>query len=196
MHTIVITVILSLVPTNMELAEDALLLSLDPIPDSLEVYDIENVIVEISGEHSGNWFIQQTVSSVLHESGFNVLERNDGSQSSCAVLRIRPMELVVEYGDVSRPWVVGNKRVERIAKCELSSTLLDPQGAMLMTLRSSGLVEDVIAWSDAEVLNGSDEWAWLSGNLPENRGGGVLEPIIVTGVVASLVYLFYSSRAE
>ncbi len=134
--------------------------------------------------------------SVLHENGITILQRENDLDSSSMILNIRPMELVLEYGDVSRPWIIGSKRVVRIAKCELSSTLYDADGSVLMTLRTSGIEEDMIPWSDAEVLNGSEEWDWLSGDMPENRGGGILEPIIVSGVVASLVYLFYSSRAE
>lgn len=196
MYTILMTVILAMIPSNMELAEDALLLAIEGFPESLSSYGADEVSIEISGEHSGNWFIQQTIASVLHENGISVCDRDTDSVNSGMTLRVRPMELVVEYGDVSRPWVIGAKRVERIAKCELSSTLLNADGGILMTLRTSGIEEDVISWSDAEVLDGSSEWDWLSGELPENRGGGILEPIVVTGVVASLVYLFYSSRAE
>lgn len=190
------TVLLALVPSNMELAEDALFMALQELPDSLSFYGADEIIIEIIGEHPGNWFIEQTISSILHENGIIVFERDTSDGSSCMTLKVRPMELVVEYGDVSRPWVVGNKRVERIAKCELSFSLLNLDSSMLMTVRTSGIEEDVISWSDVEVLNGSEEWDWLSGELPENRDGGILEPIIVSGVVASLVYLFYSSRAE
>ncbi len=196
MYTILMTVLLALVPSNMELAEDALFLSLQELPDSLSSYSADEIVIDIIGEHSGNWFIKQTISSILHDNGISIFERDVREDNPCMTLMIRPMELVVEYGDVSRPWLIGNKRVERIAKCELSSTLLDADGSILMTVRSSGIEEDVISWSDAEVLNGSVEWDWLSGDMPENRGGGILEPIIVSGVVASLVYLFYSSRAE
>lgn len=190
------TVLLAMVPSNMELAEDAILLALQELPETLSSYGADEILIEIIGEHSGNWFIKQTVSSILHENGITVFERDVNSDSSWMVLSVRPMELLVEYGDVSRPWIIGSKRVERIAKCELSSTLLDADGSILMTVRTSGIEVDKISWSDAEVLNGSEEWEWLSGDLPENRGGGILEPIIVSGVVASLVYLFYSSRAE
>jgi hypothetical protein len=186
----------AVVPSNMELAEDALLLAIHELPESLSDFGVDEVLIVISGEHAGNWFIQQTITSILHENGITVIERNTGSEDSSIVLRVRPMELVVEYGDVSRPWVIGAKRVERIAKCELSSNLLDIDGSVMMTLRTSGVEEDVISWSDAEILNGSSEWDWLSGELPENRSGGIMEPIVVSGVVASLVYLFYSSRAE
>ena len=194
MYTILMTALLALVPSNMELAEDAILLALQELPDSLSAYGADEISIQILGEHSGNWFIEQTISSVLHENGISVFQRELDSLSM--LLKVRPMKLVVEYGDVSRPWIIGSKRVDRIAKCELSFTLYNADRNILMTLRASGIEEDVISWSDAEVLNGSEEWDWLSGSMPENRGGGILEPIIVSGVVASLVYLFYSSRAE
>ncbi len=196
MYTIVMTVLLALVPSNMELAEDALILALQDLPDSLSSHGAFEVSIEIMGEQSENWFIQQTLSLILHENGITVSERDAEQLSSSMTLKIRPMELVVEYGNVSRPWIIGSKRVERIAKCELSCTLFDSDGIILMTGRTSGMKLDVISWSDAEVLDGSPEWEWLTGDLPENRGGGILEPIIVSGVVASLVYLFYSSRAN
>ena len=195
MHIILLTAVLSIVPTNMELAEDALEMAVQELPDQLGVYGAETVFVEIEGEHSGNWFIEQTVISVLHDSGLEVMDR-EYSQGAGMLLRIRPMELLVEYGDVSRPWIVGSKRVERIAKCELSSSLMDEEGQLLMSIRTSGIQQDVVSWSDAEMPSGSSQWEWLSSELPSNSGGGLLEPIVVTGVVASLVYLFYSSRAE
>lgn len=195
MYTILMTAVLALAPTNMELAEDALALALQELPAQLTAYGVESVSVEMVGEHAGNWLISQTVMSFLHEEGFQVIDRGE-PDSTGMVLRVRPMELRVEYGKVSRPWLVGNKRVERIAKCELSSTLIAGSGEIVMSVRTSGIESDVISWSDAQVLNGSTDWEWLSGDLPENRGGGILEPIVVTGVVASLVYLFYSSRAE
>ncbi len=196
MYTILMTALLALVPSNMELAEDAIFLALQDLPYNLSSYGADNIQIEILGEHSGNWFIEQTISSVLHENGITVFQRDLDQDSTSMLLSVRPMELLVEYGDVSRPWIIGSKRVDRIANCELSFTLFDTDRSILMTLRTSGVEEDMISWSDAEVLNGSEEWDWLSGELPENRGGGILEPIIVSGVVASLVYLFYSSRAE
>ncbi len=196
MYTILMTVLFALAPSNMELAEDALLMAAQGLPADLSSYGVNKVLIEIDGEHEGNWLVKQTVSAVLHENGIAVYGREELPDSLLMTLRVRPMELVVEYGDVSRPWIIGNKRVERLAKCELSSTLFDTDGTILMTERTSGVNEDVISWSDAEVLAGSPDWDWLTGDLPENTGGGILEPVIVSGVVASLVYLFYSSRAQ
>jgi len=113
MYSILMTVLVALAPSNMELAEDALIMSLEDIPGRIGEYGIESVAIEIEGEHAGSWFIKQTVSSMLHENGYTVAGRTE--EGPVITLRIRPMELVVDYGDVSRPWVVGNKRVDRIA---------------------------------------------------------------------------------
>jgi len=196
MYSILTVVLLALVPSNMELAEDALSLAIADLPENLSAYGADEISLDILGDHAGNWFIEQTISSVLHEAGIVVYDRASGSEISGMTLNVRPMELIVDYGNVSRPWIVGSKRVQRIAKCEMSFTLLDSDASILMTMRTSGVTDDVISWSDAEVLDGSSDWEWLSSELPENSSGGILEPIVVTGVVASLVYLFYSSRAE
>jgi len=182
-------------PTNVELAEEALLLACLPVPDSLAAMGIGEVSVVADGSHEGGWFVVQSMTALLAERGIAVTGGEEG-RGSVLQLRVRPMELRVSYGSVSRPWVVGAKRVERIAAAEISTQLVDSGGTVLMTLRSSGTAADEISWNDADALAGSDSWNWLTAELPEGGGGGILEPIIVTGVVASLVYLFYSSRAD
>jgi len=193
------TLIASTGPANLELAEDALILACEPVAASVAAAGIGSLVVEIDGDHQGGWFVNQTLVYVLNQRGVQVTapvtERSE-EVPAVITLQVRPMELTVEYGDISRPWVIGARRVERIARCELSATLLDQDRSVLTTLRSSGEVRDVISWSDTDELGGSEDWTWLTADLPEDQGGGLLEPIIVTGVVASLVYLFYSSRAD
>ncbi len=197
MNTILLTIVLALTPSNMELAEEALVISSEALSDILESHNVQVVTIEILGEHEGGWFIEQTLTSVLCENGITIISSvSDSASHSSERLMIRPMEMVVEYGDVSRPWLIGSKRVERIARCELSANLVDLNGEIVMTARTDGTVDDVVSWSDASTLSGSKEWEWLSRELPEETGSGILEPLIVTGVVASLVYLFYSSRAD
>ncbi len=195
MHAILMTAVLAVVPTNMELAEDALEAALQGLAEHLEALEVDRVYVEMEGEHPGNWFVRQTVLSVLREGGIGVVD-GESRPDSVPVLRVRPMEIRVEYGNVGRSWVIGTKKVDRIAECELMFTLLDRDGAVLDNLRTGGRRNDRVSWSEAETAKGSGEWDWLSEDLPEDVGGGILEPVVVTGIVASLIYLFYSSRAE
>ncbi len=182
------------VPPNMELAEEALEIACDPIADTVSAMGLSEVLIEMSGEHQGEWFALQTLTRIMDDRGLTVIDKE--SDSTLTAVRVRPMEIAVEYGDVSRPWVVGARRVDRMARCELSASVVAPDGEVLATLRTSGTAEDRVSWSDAETLTGSTDWDWLAAELPEGGGGGILEPVIVTGVVASLIYLFYSSRAD
>jgi hypothetical protein len=181
--------------TNVELAEEALVMACVPIPDSLASMGVDCVTLQIEGTHEGGWFLEQTLTAILDDRGVLVAGSPE-DRSAQMVLSVRPMELRVGYGDINRPWIVGAKRVERIATVEVSTQLIDSAGSVVMTMRTSGTAADVISWDDADALAGSDSWTWLSSELPEGGEGGILEPLIVTGVVASLVYLFYSSRAD
>lgn len=87
----------------------------------------------------------------------------------------------------------GTKGYERLAGMRASATLFDPQnGEVVWTRSATRSASDVVAKGDvAYAASGS---GYL--NPPVPRGGGTrwLEPMIVIGVVAGLVVLFYSNR--
>ena len=87
----------------------------------------------------------------------------------------------------------GTKGYERLAGMRASATLFDPQnGDVVWTRSAARSASDVVAKGDvAYAASGS---GYL--NPPVPRGGGTrwLEPMIVIGVVAGLVVLFYSNR--
>lgn len=194
--TIVMMLTASLPQTNIEIAEELLIESCLPLIDTLHIYRVDSVEVTIEGEHSGGWFVEQTVIDVLDAHGITVLSDVSTNPIDLPVISIRPMELAIKYGDISRPWIIGNKNVERISMCELSISLISRGGTVLTVLRTGILRVDKVALSDVDVLNGSGNWEWLSSEVQDDGEGGLLEPLVVTAVVASLIYLFYSSRAE
>ena len=67
---------------------------------------------------------------------------------------------------------------------------------MVLATRYGADVSDRIPVSELSRLAGDRGDPWLSPEMAEDGEGGILEPLIVSGVVASLIYLFYSSRAE
>jgi hypothetical protein len=66
----------------------------------------------------------------------------------------------------------------------------------MMSTRYGADLTDRVPVSALSRLAGDREAPWVSPEMAQNGEGGVLEPLIVSGVVASLIYLFYSSRAE
>ena len=87
----------------------------------------------------------------------------------------------------------GTKGYERLAAMRASATLIDPHsGEVFWTRSSTRSATDVVPKDDViYAASGSGRL-----NPPVPRGGGMrwLEPLIVVGVVAGLVVLFYSNR--
>jgi len=87
----------------------------------------------------------------------------------------------------------GTKGYERLAAMRATATLIDPIGGEVFWTRSSThSATDVVSKGDvAYAASGSGRL-----NPPVPKGGGThwLEPLIVVGVVAGLVVLFYSNR--
>ena len=112
----------------------------------------------------------------------------------------RPLRLQVEVEGSSISYVrrlgsfpFGTKGYERLAGMRASATLVDPvNGEVVWTRSAAKSAADVVAKGDvAYAASGSGLL-----NPPVPRGGGTrwLEPMIVLGVVAGLVVLFYSNR--
>jgi hypothetical protein len=194
---LVLTALVSMpAPTNLELAESAVLEAVSEIPGDLAELGVETVVVEMAGEHGAGWLLEQTVTSELSAAGIGVSVAEGEAARTGYRLRLRPMELEVRYGETSRSWLIGSKKVTRHATCQLSATLLGPSGEVMMASRYGADVSDRVAVSDLSQLAGDRGDPWLAPEMSEEGSGGILEPLIVSGVVASLIYLFYSSRAE
>jgi hypothetical protein len=86
----------------------------------------------------------------------------------------------------------GTKGYERLAAMRANATLLDPaNGEVLWTRSSTRAATDVVP--KGEVVYAASGSGRLNPQVP--RGGTRwLEPLIVVGVVAGLVVLFYSNR--
>jgi len=181
--------------TNLELIESTVGEACAELMVMMDENGVDTVSITIEGDHAAGWLVEQTATTVLGSQGYIVV--NLGRDEPGPVeLRIRTMDLAVRYGDTSRPWIFGRKMVERVAVCELSAQLVSPDGSVLASVRASAGNTDKVPVSELDVLDGPDDWSWLGEGEIGGDGGGILEPLVVTGVVASLIYLFYSSRAE
>lgn len=183
-------------PTNLELAEAAVLEAVSEIPGDLAELGVDTVVVEMAGDHAGGWLLEQTATSELSAGGVTVNAAEGESARTAYRLRLRPMELEVRYGESSRSWLIGTKKVTRHATCQISATLLGPSGQVVLATRYGADVSDRVPVSSLSQLAGERGGPWLSPEMEGDGEGGILEPLIVSGVVASLIYLFYSSRAE
>ena len=176
--------------TNLNMLETAVANALTPISEEVSSQNIDLLTLDILGEHEGGWLIEQIAISTLGDAGVTV---STSRETDVWTLQLRPMELGVIYAQTTRSWLIGGKRVPRLASCEISATLVDPEGNVLLTRREGSVIEDTVSPSDIVVVESPTE-RWANGELSDEESGNILEPLVVTGVVTALVYLFYSSR--
>lgn len=177
-------------PTNLDMLETVVLNALEPIAEQVSAHGLEGVTLNVQGEHEGGWLIEQIATVALSHAGVTVYTSRgeDGW-----MLNLRPMELGVTYAQTGRSWFLGGKQVPRLASCEIAATLVDSSGSVVLTVREGFVIESTVPISDVIIIESSTE-KWINGELSEEESGNILEPLVVTGVVTALVYLFYSSR--
>ncbi len=176
--------------TNLDMVETVVNEAMAPLTDQIAGEDVEAIALVIEGEHEGGWLVEQVAISSLSEAGVTV---NTTREANDWTLKIRPMELGVCYSQTTRSWFLGSKQIPRIANCELSFTLVDSEGNVVLTSRQGAVLENSVSHSSVILIENSTE-RWANGEISEEESGNILEPLVVTGVVTALVYLFYSSR--
>ncbi|HYJ33395.1 MAG TPA: hypothetical protein VE326_09275 [Candidatus Binatia bacterium] len=99
----------------------------------------------------------------------------------------------VSYVRRIRSFPFGVKGYERLVTMRASATMLEQGTGRVVWARSAtASLQDVVRKRDlAYVSGGSTGW---NPPLPQGTGPRILEPLIVVGVVAGLVVLFYSNR--
>ncbi len=177
-------------PTNLDILETVVLNALEPIAEQVSAHGLEFVTLNVQGEHEGGWLIEQIATIALSHAGVTVYTNRS---EEGWMLNLRPMELGVTYAQTRRSWLLGGKQVPRLASCEIAATLVDSSGNVVLTVREGSVIESAVPISDIVIIENSTE-RWLNGELSEEESGNILEPLVVTGVVTALVYLFYSSR--
>lgn len=176
--------------TNLDMVESVVNDAMLPVSEQIAGENIETLSLNIEGEHDGGWLVEQVAISSLSDAGVTV---NTTRETDCWTLNIRPMELGVSYAQTTRSWFLGGKQIPRIANCELAVTLIDTEGNVVLTTREGATFENTVSHSNIVLIETTTE-KWANGEISEEESGNILEPIVVTGVVTALVYLFYSSR--
>lgn len=190
MNLLLAGIILTGAMTNLEMSETVIGDALVPVAEKVADQNVDTVFLTVSGEHEGSWLVEQIASTVLSEAGITVTTVRD---ESLWILDLRPMELGVSYAQTRRGWILGGREVPRMATCQIAASLLDPMGNVVITAREGAVMESTVAIDEVSVLVSGNE-RWCNGELSEEESGNILEPLVVTGVVTALVYLFYSSR--
>ena len=110
------------------------------------------------------------------------------------VLSFRVVEFGVTYHDQWRQGFLGQRVVERLAAVDLNCRLVSGDEKNIIWVgngRSERL--DIVPKSKLDLLEGRS-YPFIKPALPPQSLSRIVEPVLVLGIVAGLVFLFYSNQ--
>ncbi len=110
------------------------------------------------------------------------------------VLSFRVVEFGVTYHDQWRQGFLGQRVVERLAAVDLNCRLVSGDAKNIIWVgngRSERL--DIVPKSKLDLLEGR-AYPFTRPSLPPQSLSRIVEPVLVLGIVAGLVFLFYSNQ--
>jgi hypothetical protein len=106
------------------------------------------------------------------------------------------VRLSVAYTDISRPWWLFSKRVERSAQADLFVQFIDlATGDIAWVGEIHKEYGDKIPYSKLKLVEEA-QYDFTRPSRSEFKMARLLEPLVVGGIVVGLVYLFFSNQSS
>ena len=106
------------------------------------------------------------------------------------------IQLELAYTKIHRPYWFGAKQVTREAHATVFAKLIDLRsGDVVWVGDAEKAYKDTIAHSMLKVVE-DEQYAFTQPPRKEVRWSKIVEPIVVTGIVVGLVYLFFSNQSD
>lgn len=151
------------------------------------------VAVRSVGTSGGNFLVENALQSALTAAGVQVRTAPD---SLDPIVEFEVVDLSVMYPRSHRAhWYGGGRVVEREARARLFIRAVDPAGARILWAdRTEAWRRDRVPKSELRALEEEKPAAYETPVPPPTHWNKVLEPIVVTGIVAGLIVLFFSNQ--
>ena len=190
------------ISTNFQILRDISRDAFDEIMDNM--FDIERgstlLLVKDRGVGDIDFVLDNLILKTLDSNGIRVKEKTGQDKEKPLepdyILKYQIVNFSFSYPDIGRNWLIGEKEVERLAEISLFVQLVEGEtGDTVWIGETEKKFNDVIPYSILDRVEDQeheftrprrDEWTW----------GNMIEPVVVTGIVTGLVYLFFSNQSD
>ena len=102
----------------------------------------------------------------------------------------------VSYTKVYRSHLIGGRKVKRSTDVRILATLVDPKdGSVAWIGEADRAVDDHFGYGELEEVEEGD-FQFMRPELPSSGWGKYAEPVLVSGIVVGLIYLFFSNQSD
>jgi hypothetical protein len=137
----------------------------------------------------------------MRESGYRVsimAPEQKGEQQADSRYRLsyQVIRMSLAYPKIGRRYWFGAKEVERLAEIGIFAQLADlGSGDILWVGDAQKKYQDTISYGQLGAVE-EEQYAFTMPKRDELRWSRLVEPIIVTGIISGLVYLFFSNQSD
>lgn len=154
----------------------------------------ERIAIRGVGTSGGNFLVENALQSALTEAGVQVRTKPD-SLDPIVEFEVVDLSMIYPRSHRAHWWFGGGRVVEREARARLFLRVVDPAGARILWAdRAEAWQRDRVPASQLRSLEEEKPVAYEKPLAPASHWNKVLEPVVVTGIVAGLIVLFFSNQ--
>jgi hypothetical protein len=119
----------------------------------------------------------------------------DSAVADAVTLKYQNVVFELKYLDSHRSYLIGGKRVNRMASVRIITTVTAADGRVLWVGEASKEYTDELDYGDTGQLE-QGNYAFNHPVVPSSGWGRYAEPVFVTGIIVGLIYLFFSNQSD
>ena len=191
------------IDSNFELLKNISIKAIDEIIENMSPVGSEKRVVLNKARSVGevdfvfeNALVQQTKNA-----GINISLKMDKTDSTRTVnndyeFNYQILEMSLKYPEISRSWWIGDKEVERYALIHIFVQLVDVEsGDVIWIGEAKKVFNDVIPYSFLDKVE-DETYSFTQPERNEFSLSKLIQPVVMTGIVSGLVYLFFSNQSN
>jgi hypothetical protein len=111
-------------------------------------------------------------------------------------LEFETIAFTLRYPEIYRSYLVGGKNVKRAAELRVLAKLVEPQDGLVVWMsEASKSYGDQFPYDDIEDVEAS-LYDFTKPPRETRNWGKIVEPVVVSGIIVGLIYLFFSNQGD
>ncbi len=190
-------------PTNFELIEKTagsavgeLLTNMPVVPSGAAI-----LLHKARGVGEIDFIFENMLLRRMQEAGYRVsvqVSEKEGTQPDDPNYRLsfQIIRMSLAYTRIGRQYWFGAKEVERLAEIGIFAQLTDlGSGDIVWVGDAQKKFDDTIRYAELKLVE-EEQYKFTKPERKELRWSRFVEPVIVTGIISGLVYLFFSNQSD